>query len=71
MAPYTPPEAFQSVTRSFRETAVGSRVARESPKRPPAGAQEASGRPPKSPENLREAPQEVFQGEDSAKRAGG
>eukprot|EP00959_Pyramimonas_sp_CCMP1952_P218376 4567252-Pyramimonas_sp.AAC.1 len=42
--PKTPSEAFQIVTRSSRETAVGGRVARGSPQRPSEHAQEASRR---------------------------
>eukprot|EP00959_Pyramimonas_sp_CCMP1952_P290111 6068078-Pyramimonas_sp.AAC.1 len=43
--PKTTSEAFQIVSQSFRETAVGGRVARGGPQRPPEYAQEASRRP--------------------------
>eukprot|EP00959_Pyramimonas_sp_CCMP1952_P396788 8313473-Pyramimonas_sp.AAC.1 len=43
--PNTPSEEFPIVIRSFRETAVGGRVARGTPWRPPEYAQEASRRP--------------------------
>eukprot|EP00959_Pyramimonas_sp_CCMP1952_P418692 8771006-Pyramimonas_sp.AAC.1 len=52
--PKTHPESFQIVTRSFRETSVGSSVARGSPQWPLEGTQESSRMPQQALTNLRE-----------------